>query len=266
MTGALERAAFTEPLSPARAGVPGRRRPHALVHPVDGQVHWYGPLAWALGPGWSCYGLRTDTGPALDAGIGAMAARYTERLRHAEPRGPYTVTGWSFGAVVAFAMARLLEDAGQDVEQLVLIDPPPLPARPGSGALGVHLSRLLPGRDEEEIGAALAAVTARPAGDRADALAHVLGLTDGFTLRRLAVLVGHHHALDGWMPAGTVERLLLVQPSATAAQGPGGWLAHGRTARHAVVPGDHHTLLDGPALPVLADLYTPGAERAGDMR
>lgn len=67
MVDDLERAAHLELLSPLLSPGPartggnlsgGRRRKHFLVHPVDGQVHWYRPLAEVLGTGWDCYGLQ----------------------------------------------------------------------------------------------------------------------------------------------------------------------------------------------------------------
>jgi enterobactin synthetase component F len=39
-----------------------------------------------------------------------------------QPSGPYTLLGWSVGGVIAHAMAVELQDAGEAVEQLVLLD------------------------------------------------------------------------------------------------------------------------------------------------
>lgn len=52
-----------------------------------------------------------------------MAAHDLELIRRRQPRGPYTLWGYSFGARVAFEAAHQLERAGQRVEQLFLIAP-----------------------------------------------------------------------------------------------------------------------------------------------
>ncbi|MEV8333896.1 amino acid adenylation domain-containing protein [Streptomyces niveus] len=257
MAEALERAARLEPLSPAPIPArPGEKRQrHFLVHPVDGQVHWYRPLADALGTGWDCYGLRADPPDGQAGDIGALASRYVERIRQVQRSGRFTLTGWSFGAPVAFEMARLLEDAGQEVD-LVLVDPPPLYST-GTGALSAQLAALLPGRSLDRIARAVCAAAA-PGREAVTALAAELRIGDAesFVRERLALLLHHHRALSLWLPTGEVRRLHLVQPSTVTAQDPGEWLSLGRTSQRTVVPGDHHSILSTGA-GRLAELYSP---------
>ncbi len=47
-----------------------------------------------------------------------------------QPSGPYLLGGFSGGGLIAWEMARQLEEAGEEVAQLVLLDTP-LPMRPG---------------------------------------------------------------------------------------------------------------------------------------
>ncbi|QRY48438.1 amino acid adenylation domain-containing protein [Mycolicibacterium boenickei] len=52
-----------------------------------------------------------------------LAANYADRLQAFYPEGPYKLLGWSFGGVVAHAMAVELQGRGCEVQQLVLLDP-----------------------------------------------------------------------------------------------------------------------------------------------
>ena len=44
-------------------------------------------------------------------------------MRLIQPKGPYNLFGWSFGAVLAFEVARQLIDRGSTVKNIILIDP-----------------------------------------------------------------------------------------------------------------------------------------------
>jgi thioesterase domain-containing protein len=52
----------------------------------------------------------------------AMAAVHCELLRTIQPVGPYLLTGWSFGGVLAFELAWQIQVGGGQVECLGLID------------------------------------------------------------------------------------------------------------------------------------------------
>jgi len=53
-----------------------------------------------------------------------MAAHQVEVLRKERPQGPYLVGGYCIGATVAIEVARLLQEQGETVEHLFLVDPP----------------------------------------------------------------------------------------------------------------------------------------------
>ena len=116
------------------------------MHPVGGDIQAYRSLVAALGPAPTVC-LIAD--PALrDAGMPAWSL--AERARHydAELRerfgGPdhrLHLAGWSYGARVAMEMAGLAESAGQPLEALYLLDPPP----PAGGRTGRRLRRDSPG-------------------------------------------------------------------------------------------------------------------------
>jgi acyl carrier protein/SAM-dependent methyltransferase len=43
-------------------------------------------------------------------------------IKRRQPQGPYMIGGWSFGGIVSYEMARQLQEAGDEVTKLVLID------------------------------------------------------------------------------------------------------------------------------------------------
>ncbi len=55
-------------------------------------------------------------------GIKNIAAKYVEILRRHQPKGPYRIGGWCYGGVVAHEMACQLEQAGEEVCGLFLLD------------------------------------------------------------------------------------------------------------------------------------------------
>lgn len=66
------------------------------------------------------HGLERRTVP--DWSIPAAARRYVELMRVVQPRGPYQLVGHSLGGLVALEIARMLTDAGEHVDHVVLLD------------------------------------------------------------------------------------------------------------------------------------------------
>ncbi|HEX4131721.1 MAG TPA: amino acid adenylation domain-containing protein [Pirellulales bacterium] len=108
------------------------------------------------------YALRA---PGLDGElehenhIERLAARHLADIAAHQPRGPYYLAGWSFGALVAFEMACQLQGAGEQVAYLGLVDEVAPHAYSGLPPLGESLvmlrravaqlvRRWLPGRGE----------------------------------------------------------------------------------------------------------------------
>jgi len=103
----------------------GERPPLFLAHPAGGHVVCYRELAVQLAFEQPVYALQprgVQDGQAPIPSLEAMAAHYVEAVRGLWPGGPYRLGGWSFGGVVAFEMARQLEDAGAEVELVALFD------------------------------------------------------------------------------------------------------------------------------------------------
>lgn len=110
-----------EPLVPMR---PGSGRPLFLVHSIWGDVLGMRQLAVAMRNDVPVYGLRARglQGEEPQRSIEEMAAGYVEVIRSRQPQGPYRVAGHSFGGLLAFEIARLLTEQGEEVEWLGLID------------------------------------------------------------------------------------------------------------------------------------------------
>jgi thioesterase domain-containing protein len=67
-------------------------------------------------------GLRRGERPLTT--VEEVAEHYLEAVRRVAPRGPYFLTGHSFGAVVAYEMAQRLVKLGERVPLLALLDYP----------------------------------------------------------------------------------------------------------------------------------------------
>lgn len=98
-------------------------------------------LARAQDTGRPFYGIQAhglNDGESAHPAIAEMAAADLEEIRRVQPTGPYTLHGYSFGARLAFEAAWQLEQAGERVEQLLLLCPgnPRTGPPPGSGAAG----------------------------------------------------------------------------------------------------------------------------------
>ncbi|HZF07305.1 MAG TPA: amino acid adenylation domain-containing protein [Thermoanaerobaculia bacterium] len=111
------------PLLPLQVGVSGPAL--FCVHPLGGSALCYQSLARQLGPQQPVYGLdalHLLGAEQLYRSLEEMASAYVEAVRRQQPRGPYLLTGWSFGGLVAFEMARQLAGSGEEVPLLALFD------------------------------------------------------------------------------------------------------------------------------------------------
>ncbi|MFF0546079.1 amino acid adenylation domain-containing protein [Nocardia thailandica] len=95
------------------------------VHSSSGMSWSYLGLAEQLRPGRPIYGLQApDLGgrePSARS-IEEFARRYVREIRAVQPSGPYHLLGWSFGGLIAQAMAVQLAAAGERVGVVALLD------------------------------------------------------------------------------------------------------------------------------------------------
>jgi len=103
----------------------GDRTPLFAVHPAGGIAWCYAGLSARLGPGQPVFGIQARglvRDEALPRTLREEAADYAARIREVQPHGPYRLLGWSVGGVLAHTVAVLLQEAGQEVELLALLD------------------------------------------------------------------------------------------------------------------------------------------------
>ncbi|MGK0153139.1 MAG: acyl transferase domain-containing protein/thioesterase domain-containing protein [Neolewinella sp.] len=98
--------------------------PIFFVHDGLGEVLLYRSLALLLDPNHPIYGLEPELaqGRVLHTTINAMAKAKVDRIRTVQPTGPYLLAGLCAGGVIAFETARQLEEAGDEVLFVGLID------------------------------------------------------------------------------------------------------------------------------------------------
>lgn len=112
----------------------GKRTPLLYFHGDFEEGGYYAVrLARLLGPDQPLFiiaphGLGDERIPSS---IEAMAADRLRLIRDAQPKGPYRLCGYCNGALVAFEVARRLISAGERVDMVGLIDPPPVNAPNG---------------------------------------------------------------------------------------------------------------------------------------
>jgi thioesterase domain-containing protein len=245
---------------------------------VGGHVLCYLELARRLGREQPFYGLQSiesgsggTAAAAAAAPLEAMAAEYLAAVRQVQPTGPYRLGGWSLGGVVAFEMARQLLAAGERVDLVALIDPPPpnrtaAPPLSEPEAVAGFLADLPTQLGVEAPAGAPDLAVAATRGDLDAALAaarsHRL-LPPELDLARarslLALFQRNATALRGYVPAPAKVEVLLLQgndPEAAAARREAreGWesLARGGFAAETLAA-DHYTLLRPPAVAAVAE-------------
>jgi thioesterase domain-containing protein len=106
-------------------------RPHGNLLPLfclppAGGLSWsYTGLMSELSPERPVYGLQApgiEAEAALPVSIDAIVDRYLALMREIQPSGPYHLLGYSFGGLIAYAMACRLQHGGEKVAVLALLD------------------------------------------------------------------------------------------------------------------------------------------------
>ena len=99
--------------------------PLFLVHDGDGETMLYRNLALRLKSEHAVYGLQPCSRPGVPMAhsrIIDMAAYHVGKIRSVQPLGPYLLGGMCAGGVIAFEMARQLQDQGEKVAMVALLD------------------------------------------------------------------------------------------------------------------------------------------------
>ncbi|XP_075558241.1 fatty acid synthase 1 [Dermacentor variabilis] len=118
--------------------------PLFIMHPIEGHVNGLSELASHL-PIRAVGVQRTPDIPVRS--IEEMASIYLQKLAEVQPKGPYHIVGYSFGATVAFEIAVQLQASGASVGSLTLLDGAPHYMAVHTAH---HRSRFTDSKDEEE--------------------------------------------------------------------------------------------------------------------
>ncbi|MFI7357796.1 amino acid adenylation domain-containing protein [Streptomyces avidinii] len=103
----------------------GTAAPLFCFHPASGFAWQYTGLLRHLDADRPVYGLQSPglSGDQPDvADVAALAELYLEEIRTVQPQGPYHFLGYSFGGTVAQTLAALLQERGEEVAFLGLLD------------------------------------------------------------------------------------------------------------------------------------------------
>ncbi|RUL69264.1 thioesterase domain-containing protein, partial [Dyella choica] len=96
-------------------------QPPLFCLPPAGSLPWcYMALVEHIQADCPIYGLHAPNDGVVD--IETEASHYIEAIRSIQTNGPYRLLGWSVGGVMAHAVATRLQDAGEQVELLAMID------------------------------------------------------------------------------------------------------------------------------------------------
>lgn len=105
----------------------GSRPPVYLIHSNPGDVLGYVNLVNRLGQDQPCYGFESlglrDLSMAHRT-VEEMASYYIDEMMAFQPDPPYFLAGWCYGGIVAAEMAFQLQNQGQEVGLLALIETP----------------------------------------------------------------------------------------------------------------------------------------------
>ncbi|MCK9395481.1 MAG: amino acid adenylation domain-containing protein [Methylobacter sp.] len=255
----------------------GEKPPLFCIHAVAGNVLCYQELSRSMGEHRPIYGLQA---PDADSGahpgsIEGLAALYIDAIRSIQAQGPYHLGGWSMGGVIAYEMARQLQQAGDQVGTLALIesytpdavkafeldylDENGLPGDGGETLLLIAFAREL-GLDEAETiqAGASAASDLVPRLDELFEQAKQAGLLsdiDSAQLHRLfKVFEANVQAMDRYIPGQYQGGIKLFYTDRANGDTDGGWpeLIRGGLSI-ATIPGDHYSILRQPNVQFLTD-------------
>ena len=103
----------------------GRRSPLFCIHPGGGISWSYCGLIKHLSPDHPIYGVQARSLARPEprpTSVEQMAADYADHINMVQPAGPYCLLGWSFGGIVAHAVATELQQRGKQVALLAVLD------------------------------------------------------------------------------------------------------------------------------------------------
>lgn len=120
------------------AGAQGGVPPLFCLHPAGGLGWCYAGVPRQLGPDRPVYALQARglaESDRLPVTFAEMVDDYVTQVRSVQPRGPYHLLGWSLGGALAHAVGVRLQQLGERVALLAMLDSTPISAQARSPLL-----------------------------------------------------------------------------------------------------------------------------------
>ncbi|MFI6865592.1 amino acid adenylation domain-containing protein [Nocardia sp. NPDC050406] len=117
-------AAALEPVLPIRTAGSSSEQPLWCVHPAIGLAWCFAGLLAHLPGDRPLYGLQAPhvNGAESHSSVAEAAKQYVAHMKTVQPEGPYHLLGWSLGGLIAHEMAVQLQDDGEKVAVLGMMD------------------------------------------------------------------------------------------------------------------------------------------------
>jgi thioesterase domain-containing protein/acyl carrier protein len=265
---------FNEPLTALRAS--GQRSPLFFLHNDYGRGLYTHALARCLDSDRPFYAVHLHglDEPECPATVEAIAASRIQAVRGARRHGPYVLGGHCDGGLIALEMARQLQEAGEHVEFVVMVDT----HAPSRGFRTLRRASNMVGRLREQFDRVWGGISWRPRYyktrleilRRADVrsqtyyvLSKLMGLPrpvtavpDGHPARSEGAFENsvrsdftesrrvHRRAVQRYVPPRYTNPVILFRAEQLPAYRPDlGWSRLLPRLEVAVIPGDHHTCI-----------------------
>ena len=254
----------------------GSESPLFCIHPALGLSWGYAGLLRHLPKSTPVYGLQA-TGlrhaARLPESIEEMAEEYLSQIKRVQPEGPYRLLGWSFGGLVAHAIAEKLQSQNEEISFLCMLDSYPYKLgfeQPTNEAdivrsallfLGYDLSTLekLPINKEE-----LASLLWRDYDDSSMSVVQDIQKSQADIMDRVQTIIENNLALAGRFKPGKVDTDLLFFIAEESVNGSMGnilehqsnaWASRitGKIETHSI-PCRHQDMLDSEPLNAIAPI------------
>ena len=269
----------------------GSKTPLFCIHPGTGEVLVFMGLASHFTHDRPFFALRArgfNPGETCCSNFSELVTTYVSAIRKRQPHGPYALAGYSFGAPVAFEIAKALEAAGERVAFLASIDGTPSIGDPtarldfvGSTVIVSFFLSLIDRQQMLDLPQRIRSTGAHL--DDAQVCSYILELAPAARLKELNLDLPKFEAWaalayslvtigEAYVPSGTVEcaTVFFAEPLRGTKQD---WLETHlrawddftrRPARYVETPGEHNSLLGPKHVAAFQALLRAEMDRALD--